>query len=105
MEAPAENETDPARTFGQDTVTAINHCSSGNRVVGVPDVHCGATLILAPPALGGFRLEGGVTGARRYFADDANAVAVPGYTLLNATLAFDDLASAASASACEDFLR
>jgi iron complex outermembrane receptor protein len=62
---------------------------AGNRVVGVPDVHFGATLGFAPAAVRGLRLEGGVTGAGRYYADDANQVVVPGYTLLNATVAFD----------------
>jgi iron complex outermembrane receptor protein len=62
---------------------------AGNRVVGVPDVHYGASLSYAPAVLPGVRLEGGVTGVGRYYADDANAVEVPGYALLNATLAFD----------------
>jgi iron complex outermembrane recepter protein len=63
---------------------------AGNRVVGVPDVHYGASLSWSPAMVSGVRLEGGVTGVGRYFADDANAVEVPGYALLNATLAFDD---------------
>jgi iron complex outermembrane receptor protein len=63
---------------------------AGNRVVGVPDVHYGGALSYAPSALPGVRIEGGVTGMGRYFADDANTVAVPAHTLLNATLAFDD---------------
>jgi iron complex outermembrane receptor protein len=63
---------------------------AGNRVVGVPDVHYGGAVSYAPSALPGVRIEGGVTGMGRYFADDANTVAVPAYTLLNATLAFDD---------------
>ena len=62
---------------------------AGNRVVGVPDVHYGASLSYSPEVLPGLRLEGGVAGVGRYFADDANAVVVPGYALLNATLAFD----------------
>lgn len=66
---------------------------AGNRVVGVPAVHYGATLSYAPASLHGVRLEGGATGVGRYFADDANAVGVPGYALLNATLAFDNPAA------------
>jgi iron complex outermembrane receptor protein len=65
-----------------------NH--AGNRVVGVPDVHFGVALSYAPEMLPGLRVEGGATGMGRYFADDANAVEVPGYVLLNATLAFDN---------------
>lgn len=63
---------------------------AGNRVVGVPSVHYGASLSYAPAHLHGVRLEGGVTGVGRYFADDANLVEVPGYALLNATLAYDN---------------
>jgi iron complex outermembrane receptor protein len=62
---------------------------AGNRVVGVPNVHYGATLGFAPSAVRGLRLEGGFTGNGRYYADDANQVVVPGNTLLNATIAFD----------------
>jgi iron complex outermembrane receptor protein len=58
---------------------------AGNRVVGVPDVHYGLSLGVAPAALRGIRLEGGLTGFGRYFADDANRVDVPAYALLNAT--------------------
>ncbi len=62
---------------------------TGNRVVGVPAIHYGATLGWAPAVLLGVRVEGGVTSVGRYFADDANQVDVPGYTLLSATLAYD----------------
>lgn len=64
---------------------------AGNRVVGIPDAHYAATLAYSPALLRGVRLEGGITGASRYFADDANVVAVPGYVLLNTTVAFDAL--------------
>ena len=63
---------------------------AGNRVVGVPSVHYGASVALSPAALSGISLEAGVTGVGPYFADDANLVEVPGYALLNATLGFDD---------------
>ena len=62
---------------------------AGNRVVGVPDAHYGASLSFSPGALPGIRLEGGVTGLGRYFADDANAVEVPGHSLVSVTLSFD----------------
>lgn len=62
---------------------------SGNRVVGVPSVHYRASLAWAPPVLPGLRLEAGVTSVGRSWADDANLVEVPGYTVLDATLAFD----------------
>lgn len=63
---------------------------AGNRVVGVPDVHYGASLSWSPAALSGVRLQGGVTGSGRYFADDANRVEVPGHTLLDATVSFEE---------------
>jgi iron complex outermembrane receptor protein len=34
-------------------------------------------------------MEGSVRGAGRYYADDANAVEVPGYALLNASLVLE----------------
>lgn len=60
-----------------------------NRVVGVPDVHFGAALAIEPAVLTGLRLEAGVTGAGRYFADDANRVEVPGHALVNASALFE----------------
>jgi iron complex outermembrane recepter protein len=61
----------------------------GNRVVGVPDLHFGAALTLEPAALSGLRLEAGVAGAGRYFADDANRVEVPGHALVNASALYE----------------
>ncbi|MCY7377983.1 MAG: TonB-dependent receptor [Gemmatimonadaceae bacterium] len=62
---------------------------AGNTVVGVPALHYGGSLSYAPHALP-LRLEAGVTGVGRYYADDANAVAVPGHVLVDARVAFDD---------------
>jgi iron complex outermembrane receptor protein len=62
---------------------------AGNEVVGVPSVHYGTTLGLTLASLPVARLELGITGAGSYFADDANRVRVPGYTLLNATLSLN----------------
>jgi iron complex outermembrane receptor protein len=62
---------------------------AGNEVVGVPSVHYGATIGLVSALIPAARLEIGVVGAGAYFADDANRVRVPGYTLLNARLALD----------------
>ena len=61
----------------------------GNSVVGVPSIHYGALLSYAPRALL-LRLEAGVTGVGRYYADDANTIDVPGHALLDARVAFDD---------------
>lgn len=61
----------------------------GNSVVGVPSIHYGGSVSYAPTALP-VRLEAGVTGVGRYYADDANAVEVPAHVLFDARLAFDD---------------
>ena len=61
----------------------------GNSVVGVPSIHYGASLSYAPRSLP-LRLEAGVTGVGRYYADDANTIDVPGHALLDARVAFDD---------------
>lgn len=53
----------------------------GNRVVGVPDAHGAATLRWGPGFAGGLEAELGVQRVGGYWADDANAVRVPGYTL------------------------
>lgn len=61
----------------------------GNAVVGVPAVHYGGTVSYAPHSLP-LRVEAGVSGIGRYFADDANTVEVPGHAQLDARLVFDD---------------
>jgi iron complex outermembrane receptor protein len=55
----------------------------------VPELHFGASLTLEPAALEGLRLEAGVTGTGRYFADDANRVDVPSHALVNASALFE----------------
>ena len=62
---------------------------AGNAVVGVPSLHYGGSLSYAPHGLP-IRLEAGVTGVGRYYADDANAVVVPSHVLLDARVAFDE---------------
>ncbi len=62
---------------------------SGNRVVGVPNTMFGLTLGLAPRGWGGVRAQVGVQGNGAYFADDANAVSVAGYSLVQATVGLD----------------
>lgn len=76
----------------------------GNHVVGVPAFHYGASLNYAPGALRGARLEGGVVGVGRYFADDANLVEVPGYVLLNATISLDRPAAFARSVGMRGFI-
>ena len=62
---------------------------SGNKIVGVPSVFGTVTLGLAPTALKGLALRVGAQGFGRYFADDANAIVVPGYAILNTTISLD----------------
>jgi iron complex outermembrane recepter protein len=76
----------------------------GNRVVGVPDLHFGAALALEPAAVQGLRLEAGINGAGRYFADDANRVEVPGYTLVNASAALERASLLGSGMGIRGFL-
>ncbi|HEU4885606.1 MAG TPA: TonB-dependent receptor [Longimicrobium sp.] len=57
---------------------------SGNRVVGVPDVHGSAALRWAPAFRREAELEVGMQWVDGFWADDANAVRVPGYALWNA---------------------
>ena len=58
----------------------------GNEVVGVPDLMLNAEAGFAIPGGRGVRLKGGVEHTGRYFVDDANAIRVPAYTTLSATL-------------------
>ena len=57
----------------------------GNRVVGIPDAIASLELGAEVPGARALRLKGGLDHAGRYFADDANAVRVPGYTTLSLT--------------------
>jgi iron complex outermembrane receptor protein len=59
---------------------------SGNRVVGIPDVHGSAALRWSPPFRREAELEVGVQWVDGFWADDANAVRVPGYALWSARL-------------------
>lgn len=62
---------------------------SGNKIVGVPDVFGSVAVGLAPAAWRGVSVRVGAQGFGKYFADDANAVVVPGYAILNTTFSLD----------------
>jgi iron complex outermembrane receptor protein len=62
---------------------------SNNDVVGVPSSTINATLGWAPAALGGLRLQGGISTTSSYFVDDANKVKVPAATVYNASIVTD----------------
>ncbi|HYR07496.1 MAG TPA: TonB-dependent receptor, partial [Longimicrobium sp.] len=57
---------------------------AGNRVVGVPDVHGSAALRWAPAFRPEAQLEVAMQWVDGFWADDANAVRVPGYALWSA---------------------
>ncbi|MDP3775510.1 MAG: TonB-dependent receptor [Gemmatimonadales bacterium] len=59
---------------------------SGNRVVGVPDFVYSASLAWSPETAGPFTARLAIQGMSRFFADDANAVTVPGYGIVNLTV-------------------
>lgn len=63
---------------------------SGNKMIGVPDVMYNVTVGYSPAGLHGMRLSLGAQGNGKYWADDANTVNVPGYTLWNASVALDE---------------
>ena len=62
---------------------------AGHKIVGVPDVYGSATVGWQPEAFGGFGVRFAVVRIGNYFADDANTVRVPGYSVLNATVALE----------------
>ncbi len=62
---------------------------SGNQVVGVPRTMYGLTLGLAPKGWRGVRGQVGLQGVGPYFADDANAVPIAGYSLISAAIGLD----------------
>jgi len=59
---------------------------AGNRVVGVPQFTYAAALEFAPPAVRPLEVRVGLQGMSRFFADDANQVAVPAYRLVTLTV-------------------
>lgn len=58
---------------------------SDNEVVGVPGAVANVEVGTSIPGFRALRVKGGVEHFSDYFADDANKVRVPGYTLINLT--------------------
>jgi iron complex outermembrane receptor protein len=54
---------------------------SGNKIVGIPSVSSSFELGTQVPGVHSLRLKAGVDHSGEYFADDANKVKVPGYTI------------------------
>jgi iron complex outermembrane receptor protein len=59
---------------------------SDNKIVGIPDMFGGANLNYVPTFFDAIKLGFEVQAVGDYFADDANRVTVPSYTLYNASL-------------------
>ena len=62
---------------------------SGNRVVGVPDLTFDVALQYAARGHVPLTLRLDMQGMSYFLADDANAVRVPGYGIVNASVGFD----------------
>jgi iron complex outermembrane receptor protein len=60
-----------------------------NKVVGLPDMYFNIGLKYAPPSLMGAFVNVNVQNVGKYYADDANKVSVPAYTILNAGIGLD----------------
>lgn len=58
---------------------------SDNNVVGVPSTFANFEIGTSIPGFRALRIKGGVEHYGEYFADDANVVRVPAYTLMNVT--------------------
>lgn len=77
---------DSAVIFPTDPTKAGKRADySNNNVVGVPSAVANIELGTTVPGVRALRIKGGVEHYGEYFADDANAVRVPAYTLLNVT--------------------
>lgn len=90
---------DSAVIFPTDPTKAGRRADySGNRVVGLPGVQATVEAGFTVPGTGGpargVRLAAGVEHVGRYYADDANRVRVPAYTLVNARAELGRIASA-----------
>ena len=62
---------------------------SGNRVVGIPAFTAGAQAAWSPASVP-FRVQVGLDASAGYWADDANAVRVPGFTVWSLTLGLSE---------------
>lgn len=66
---------------------------SDNKVVGLPDLMSNLEVGTTIPGLRALRLKAGVEHSGGYFADDANTVSVPSYTIVNLTAELRNLVS------------
>lgn len=57
-----------------------------NKVAGIPEIFYNISLIYTPKIFDGVFLSFGVNGIGKYFADDANTLTVPAFTVMNTTV-------------------
>jgi iron complex outermembrane receptor protein len=87
----ADYVVDSAVIFPTDPTKAGKRADySDNKVVGVPDAVANIEIGTSVPGFRSLRLKGGVEYFGKYFADDANRVNVPAYTILNLTAELRD---------------
>jgi iron complex outermembrane receptor protein len=77
---------------------------SGHAVVGVPNALANIELGAAIPGVRRVRLKAGLEHSAAYYADDANAVRIPGYSLLNLTAELRDPIVAANGFGVRGFV-
>jgi iron complex outermembrane receptor protein len=85
-----EYVVDSAVIFPGDTARDGIADYSGNKAVGVPDLMANLELGFAMPGFNSLRLRGGVEHTGKYFADDANSVEVPSFTIYSLTAELRD---------------
>jgi iron complex outermembrane recepter protein len=82
----ADYVVDSAVIFPTDPTKAGKRADySDNKVVGVPNALANIEVGTSVPGFRSLRLKAGVEHSGKYFADDANRVEVPSYTILNLT--------------------
>ncbi len=64
---------------------------AGNRVVGVPDIFYNVGFKFKPAQLKGAFVSANMQRVGKYFANDANTIVVPSYTILNAAIGIEHL--------------
>lgn len=74
---------DPAVNNPSSTASKTNR--SGNDIVGIPSIVANVEIGLNLPTYPNLRLKAALEHSGKYFADDANAVTVPSYSIVNWT--------------------
>ena len=77
---------------------------SDNRVVGLPDLTANFDIGTTIPGLRALRVKAGVEHSGGYFADDANAVRVPSYSIVNFTAELRNLVSLSNGLGVRGFM-